>query len=122
LPVCMDGAVLETTTTARRPEPPRPGNDVADLYAAAAARIIVTSKRRFVTSCGVRRFTGEVMAVDSVQPAEAAALEAAFVALIGGEPLPFDLNEVSTLRSTSPLFDPDVLLAWLLTEGVSMFH
>ena len=95
---------------------------MADLYAAAAARIVVTSKRSFVTSCGARRFTGEVMAVDSVQPAEAAVLEAAFMSLIGHESLPFDLNDASSVPSTSPLFDPDVLLAWLLTEGVSAFH
>lgn len=118
----MDGAVLETHSTARRPEPSRATDEVADLYAAAAARIIVTSKRSFVTSCGVRQFTGEIMAVDCVQPAEAAALEAAFATLIGRDLSPFDTDATSTLRSTSTLFDPDVLLAWLLTEGVNAFH
>lgn len=118
----MDDAVLETDSPARRPEPPSPSGGVADLYAAAAARIIVTSKRSFVTSCGVRRFTGEVMDVDSVQPAEAAALEAAFATLIGRDVSPFDTDATSAIPSTSTIFDPDVLLAWLLTEGVNAFH
>ena len=118
----MDGAVLETHSDSRRPEPLRATGEVADLYAAAAARIVVTSKRSFVTSCGVRQFTGEVMAVDCVQPAEAAALEAAFATLVGRDLSPFDTDVTATIGSTSTLFDPDVLLAWLLTEGVRSFH
>ena len=118
----MDGAVLETTSSPRSADTPRPSGEVADFYAAAAARIVVTSKRRFVTSCGVRQYTGEVMAVDCVQPAEAAALEAAFVSLLGRDSLAGDLDPSQTGGPTSTLFDPDVLLAWLLTEGVSAFH
>ena len=114
--------MLESHSVTQRPGSLRVSGDVADLYAAAAARIIVTSKRRFVTSCGVRRFAGEVMAVDCVRPAEAAALEAAFATLIGRDLSPFDTDAASAIRSTSSLFDPDVLLAWLLTEGVDAFH
>ncbi len=95
---------------------------MTDLYAAAAARIIVTSKRSFVTSCGVRTFPGEAMAIDRVQPAEAAALEAAVLALVSQEPALLETGSSFGFDPTSTLFDLDVLLAWLLTEGVSSFH
>ena len=111
-----------TTHNDEHQESLRPAGHMTDLYAAAAARIIVTSKRSFVTSCGVRTFPGEAMAIDRVQPAEAAALEAAVLALVSQEPALLETGSSFGFDPTSTLFDPDVLLAWLLTEGVSSFH
>jgi len=102
-----------------------PGPDqptVSSLYAAAAARVVVTSKRSFVASCGVQRLTGEVMAIGYVQPSEAASLEAAVEALIGSDPAVEMEGEWSAMHAAGAIFDPDVLLAWLLTEGVSRRH
>lgn len=95
---------------------------VNSLYAAAAARVVVTSRRRFVTSCGLQQLTGEVMAIGYVQPSEAASLEAAVESLIGADPAVDIKGEWSAMHAAGAIFDPDVLLAWLLTEGVSLRH
>ena len=103
-----------------RPESPDP--TVNSLYAAAAARVVVTSRRSFVASCGVQRLTGEVMAIGYVQPSEVASLEEAVEGLIGGDPAVDTAGEWSAMHAAGAIFDPDVLLAWLLTEGVSLRH
>ncbi len=91
---------------------------VASLYAAAAARVVVTSKRSFVASCGARQLRGEVMSIGYVQSRDAASLEA----LISGELAGDADGEWSAMHAAGAIFDPDALLAWLLTEGVSRRH
>ena len=122
----MDRAVFDPSPSGGRLETPGSKAQMADLYAAAAARIVVTSKRRFVTVCGVRRLTGEAMTVDCVPSAGVSELEAAAVILAAHERSGTDphagLDERSTRHSATTVFDPEVLLAWLLTEGLSAFH
>ena len=91
---------------------------VVSLYAAAAARVVVTSKRSFVASCGARQLRGEVMAIGFVQSSDVASLEA----LIGGDLAGGAGGEWSAMHAAGAIFDPDALLAWLLTEGVSRRH
>ncbi len=116
----MDRTVVDLTQLAE--ELDAACSQVSSLYAAAASRIVVTSKHSFETSCGVHRLTGEVMAVDYVQPGESAALEAAVATLVGRDGSVDGLDEWSTMSSAAAIFDPDVLLAWLLTEGVNARH
>ena len=117
----MEHPVFESRSAFVKPALDHPGAQMTDLYAAAAARIIVTSKKSFVTSCGVKQFTGEVMAIDYIQPADAAVLEAAVLAHVDCDPSVTD-HPGTPGYSASTIFDPDVLLAWLLTEGVITFQ
>ena len=95
---------------------------VASLYAAAAARVVVTSKRSFVASCGAKQLRGEVMSIGYVQSRDAASLEASVEAMISGELAGDADGEWSAMHAAGAIFDPDALLAWLLTEGVSRRH
>ena len=103
-----------------RPDSEEP--TVSSLYAAAAARVVVTSRRSFVASCGEQRLTGEVMAIGYVQSSEAASLEAAVERLIGDDAAVDTTDEWAAMHAAEGIFDPDALLAWLLTEGVSLRH
>ncbi len=95
---------------------------VVSLYAAAAARVVVTSKRSFVASCGAQQLRGEVMAIGFVQCSDVASLEASVEALISGKLAGDADGEWSAMHAAGAIFDPDALLAWLLTEGVSRRH
>jgi hypothetical protein len=124
-PIGSDREVMHSTLF----DPPPPGEvdatgqpQVSSLYAAAAARIVVTSKRSFVTACGMQQLTGEVMAVDYVPRGQAASLESVVAALVGSDRPGEETGGWSAAHSSAAVFDPDVLLAWLLAEGVSARH
>ena len=84
----IEDAGFTTNDRLRRPNPEETSEEskVASLYATAAARIVVISKRSFTTDYGARSLTGEVMTIGAVQPNESVALEASLEALIGDPP------------------------------------
>ena len=89
----------------------------AVLYMAAAARVVVTSRRRFVVHVGDRRFTGDAISIEWTTDVETEfANDVSRV--FGGDVTRLPAREVLTASNAGVVFDPDVLLAWLLIEGV----
>ncbi len=120
----MDDLGFVTNDRLRRPNPEETSEEskVASLYAAAAARIVVISKRSFTTAYGAKSLTAEVITLAHVLPDESVALEASLESLIG-DPSQIDTTpQWSTTHAAGAIFDPDVLLAWLLAQGVSGRH
>ena len=97
-------------------------DEFADLYAVAAARVVVTSKTSFLTACGDRTLAGEVMTVNRLPHVGDAGWEGVASGLNDRRSFPGNRDELSISVPETTVDDPEVLLAWLLADGLSTFH